>query len=48
MKSIYQEVLGSAFERLHPQVQRRFGFCSADGVVCIGTGVMEELWHGRF
>lgn len=48
MKSIYQEVLGAEFERLHPQVQRRFGFNSADGVASIGTGVMEELWHGRF
>ncbi len=48
MTSIYQEVLGAAFERLHPQVQKRFGFCSTDGVASIGTGVMEELWHGRF
>lgn len=48
MKSIYQEVLGAEFERLHPQVQRRFGFNSADEVASIGTGVMEELWHGRF
>ena len=48
MTSIYQEVLGPAFERLHPQVQKRFGFSSADGVACVGTGVMEELWHGRF
>lgn len=48
MTSIYQEVLGAAFERLHPQIQKRFGFSSADGVASIGTGVMEELWHGRF
>jgi hypothetical protein len=48
MTSIYQEALGPAFERLHPQVQKRFGFSGADGVASIGTGVMEELWHGRF
>jgi hypothetical protein len=48
MKSIYQEALGSAFGRLHPQIQKRFGFNSSDGVASIGTGVMEELWHGRF
>ena len=48
MTSIYQEVLGPAFERLHPQVQKRFGFSSANGVASIGTGIMEELWHGRF
>lgn len=48
MKSIYQEVLGPEFDRLHPQVQKRFGFSSADGVASIGTGVMDELWHGKF
>ena len=48
MTSIYQEVLGSDFGRLHPQIQKRFGFSSADGLAAIGTGIMEELWHGRF
>jgi hypothetical protein len=48
MTSIYQEVLGPAFQRLHPQIQKRFGFSSAHGVAAIGRGVMEELWHGRF
>jgi hypothetical protein len=48
MKSIYQEVLGPEFERLHPQIQKRFGFSSGDGIAGIGTGVMDEVWHGRF
>lgn len=48
MMSIYREALGPDFERLHPQIQKRFGFNSADGLAAIGTGVMEELWHGRF
>ena len=48
MTSIYQEILGPEFSRLHPQIQKRFGFSSGDGVASIGTGVMEELWHGRF
>ncbi len=48
MTSIYQEVLGSEFDRLHPQIQQRFGFSSTDGRAAIGTGVMDELWHGRF
>ena len=48
MKSIYQEILGPNFERLHPQIQKRFGFSSADGIASIGTGIMDELWHGRF
>ena len=46
MPSIYQRALGADFARLHPQIQRRFGFDSADGVASVGTGVMEEVWHG--
>ena len=48
MTSIYQRALGSDFERLHPQIQRRFGFSSEDGVASIGRGVMDEVWRGRF
>lgn len=48
MTSIYQRALGVAFDRLHPQIQRRFGFCSTDGVASIGRGVMDEVWRGRF
>lgn len=48
MTSIYQKVLGPDFERLHPQIQKRFGFSSADHLASIGTGVMDELWHGKF
>ncbi len=47
MCSIYQRVLGSDFNRLHPQIQRRFGFSSADRVASVGRGVMEEVWKGR-
>jgi uncharacterized protein DUF4166 len=46
MKSIYERALGSDFGRLHPEIQRRFGFSSKDNTASIGTGVMEELWHG--
>lgn len=48
MKSIYQRVLGSDFERLHPRIQERFAITSADGRAAIGRGVMEEVWRGRF
>ncbi|HEX8087454.1 MAG TPA: DUF4166 domain-containing protein, partial [Blastocatellia bacterium] len=48
MNSIYQKTLGSDFERLHPKIQERFGFSSLDGVACIGRGIMDEIWHGRF
>lgn len=46
MPSIYQRVLGSDFARLHPEIQRRFGFSSADKTAGIGTGIMEQIWHG--
>lgn len=48
MPSIYQQALGGAFDRLHPRLQERFSFSSEDGVASIATGVMDELWHGRF
>jgi hypothetical protein len=48
MTSIYQRALGSDFERLHPEIQRRFGFSSEDGLASIGRGVMDEVWRGRF
>jgi hypothetical protein len=47
LSSIYQLALGSDFERLHPRLQQRFGFGSADRVASIGEGVMEEVWRGR-
>jgi hypothetical protein len=47
MSSIYQLAMGSDFGRLHPQIQKRFGFSSDDQVAAIGTGVMDRLWHGR-
>jgi len=46
MISIYQQVLGSDFQKLHPQIQRRFGFHSGSGLAAVGTGVMDEIWHG--
>jgi hypothetical protein len=46
MKSIYEHALGSDFARLHPEIQRRFGFSSSDNIASIGTGVMDEIWHG--
>lgn len=41
MTSIYQRVLGRDFERLHPMIQRRFGFATDDGVAAIGRGTMN-------
>src|SRR5262245_11982790 len=46
MTSIYRRALGAEFERLHPEIRRRFGFSSADRTAAVGRGVMEEVWHG--
>jgi hypothetical protein len=48
MNSIYERALGADFHRLHPQIQRRFGFSSSDGIASIGSGVMDEIWKGTF
>jgi hypothetical protein len=45
MTSIYQRALGADFDRLHPEIQQRFGFSSGDGVASIGTGVMDRIWR---
>lgn len=47
MSSIYQLAMGSDFARLHPQIQRRFGFSADDQIGAIGRGVMDRVWHGR-
>jgi hypothetical protein len=48
MTSIYERALGSDVARLHPQIQRRFGVDSIDGIASIGRGVMDEVWKGWF
>lgn len=48
MSSIYQRVLGDDFRKLHPMIQKRFGFSSKDRVASVGKGIMEKVWHGRF
>ena len=47
MTSIYRRALGSDFDRLHPNLRRRFGLCSAGPRASIGRGVMEEVWRGK-
>jgi Domain of unknown function (DUF4166) len=44
--AIFRRALGPDFQRLHPMLRERFGFASEDGVGCVGTGVMERVWHG--
>lgn len=46
MTSIYERALGSEFAHLHPKIQWRFGFGADDEVCQIGSGLMDEVWHG--
>jgi hypothetical protein len=46
--SIYHQALGEDFYKLHPQIQKRFGFSSCDKIAAIGRGHMEKVWHGAF
>ncbi|MEU2617628.1 DUF4166 domain-containing protein [Streptomyces sp. NPDC007157] len=46
MTSMFRTVLGDDFDRLHPQLQRRFSVGLASGEACTGRGVMERIWHG--
>ena len=46
MISIYQRAMGSDFSKLHPEIQRRFSITAEGGRASIGTGVMDEVWHG--
>jgi hypothetical protein len=46
MTSMFRTVMGSDFDRLHPELQRRFSVGLASGEACTGDGVMDEIWHG--
>ncbi|MGW7423445.1 DUF4166 domain-containing protein [Streptomyces sp. NPDC054813] len=46
MTSMFRTVLGDGFDRLHPQLRRRFSVGLASGEACTGRGVMERIWHG--
>lgn len=44
--SIFRQALGADFDRLHPQLQRRFGVGIDNGYGCVGRGVMHEVRRG--
>lgn len=44
--SVFRQALGADWDRLHPQLQRRFDI-SSTGAAVVGTGVMAEMWRGR-
>ncbi|GAA2609848.1 DUF4166 domain-containing protein [Paractinoplanes durhamensis] len=46
MTSVFEHALRDDFDRLHPQLQRRFGVDGERDQGCIGTGVMDRVWRG--
>lgn len=46
MTSIFRTAMGADFDRLHPQLQRRFSVGLTSGEACTGRGVMDRIWHG--
>lgn len=47
MTSIYKKALGTDFNRLHPQMQKKFGISSVSGYASISRGTMRDIWGGR-
>lgn len=46
MTSVFEHALGDDFDRLHPELQRRFGVDGTRDQGCVGTGVMDRVWRG--
>ncbi|AWW37483.1 DUF4166 domain-containing protein [Streptomyces cadmiisoli] len=46
MTSIFRTAMGADFDRLHPQLRRRFSVGLTNGQACTGRGVMHRVWHG--
>ncbi|MFJ4813378.1 DUF4166 domain-containing protein [Streptomyces longwoodensis] len=44
--SLFRTAMGAGFERLHPELRRRFSVGLASGEACVGRGVMDRIWHG--
>lgn len=47
MTSIFRTAMGASFDRLHPELRRRFSVGLSSGEACTGHGVMDRIWHGR-
>ncbi|MFS0854532.1 DUF4166 domain-containing protein [Microbacterium sp. 179-I 3D4 NHS] len=45
-EGVFERALGADFERLHPQMRRRFGVGVEAGYDCVGRGVMTEVRRG--
>lgn len=48
MTSIFEQALGSDFQRLHPMLQKRFGVDTEAGYACVGRGIFAEVRRGAW
>ena len=46
--SIIRRALGDDFNRLHPRIQEQYSITSHSKAAFVGTGTMDEVWHGRW
>ena len=45
--SAYKRHMGAEYEKLHPEIQKRFDFSTSNNIAFIGRGVMEHIWNGN-
>lgn len=46
MNPVFRTALGADFDRLHPELQRRFDLDGDTHLGCVGSGVMDRIWRG--
>lgn len=45
--SAYRRQMGVEYEKLHPEIQKRFDFSTSNNIAFIGKGTMENIWNGN-
>lgn len=45
--SPYRRQMGTEYEKLHPEIQKRFDFSTANNIAFMGKGTMDKIWTGN-
>ena len=45
--SAYRLQMGLEYEKLHPEIQKRFDFSTMNNLAFVGKGVMNKSWNGN-
>ena len=45
--SAYRQQMGLEYDKLHPEIQKRFDFSTTNNIALIGKGTMENIWNGN-